>query len=460
MEFFHHQVIKAYIIMKFCYCHNLKFDVLAEWRNMQIHIVKAGDTMNSISEQYGVSAERIILENELPNPDNLVIGQSIGIRIPNQVHTVTEGETVSGIAQTYKISPNQIYQNNPSVAAKPDLSAGQVLVITYANEEKIDTVVTNGYAYPFIDRTVLRKTLPFLTYLSLFTYGFTADGELIPIEDQELIALAKEFNVLPIMVLAPMDAQGNFSSESAHAIFTNPQAQSKLIDNLVSTLQAKGYAGIDIDFEFILPEDKQNFLNFVTAVNTALDKVGLITLIALAPKTSGEMKGLLYEAHDYPTIGAVADKVLLMTYEWGYTYGPPMATSPINNMRKVLQYGVTVIDPNKILMGTPNYAYDWPLPFVQGTTAAESLGNQEAVLRAANNGVTIQFDEEAQSPFYNYTTKEGVQHVVWFDDVRSMNAKLRLIPEFNLNGSGVWQIMRYFPGLWMVMSSLFIITKL
>lgn len=118
-----------------------------------------------------------------------------------------------------------------------------------------------------------------------------------------------------------------------------------------------------------------------------------------------------------------------------------------------------MIDPDKILMGTPNYAYDWPLPFVKGTTAAESMGNQEAIERAVRYGVEIQFDETAQSPFYNYTNEQGVAHVVWFDDVRSMNSKLRLIPEFNLNGSGVWQIMRYFPGLWLVAGSLFTITK-
>lgn len=416
--------------------------------------------MTSIANQYGVPAGRIIIENELPNPDNLVVGQSIGIRKPNIVHTVAEGDTIFEIAQTYDINPNQILQNNPQVAAREALYPGEVLVITYAEEDKIDTVVTNGYAYPFIDRAVLRKTLPFLTYLSLFTYGFTPTGELIPIDDEELIALAKEFGVSPIMVLAPMDAQGNFSSESAHEMFSNQEAQTNLVNNLVITLQAKGYAGIDIDFEFILPEDKQNFINFVTAVNTALDAVGLITLIALAPKTSGDMKGLLYEAHDYVALGAVADEVLLMTYEWGYTYGPPMATSPINNMRRVLQYGVSVIDPDKILMGTPNYAYDWPLPFVQGSTSAQSMGNQAAIELAAQYGVVIQFDEEAQSPFFNYTNNEGVAHVVWFDDVRSMNSKLRLIPEFNLNGSGVWQVMRFFPGLWMVMSSLYTITKL
>lgn len=286
---------------------------------MTIHIVKAGDTLDTIANQYGVSRDRIIIENELPNPDKLVIGQSIGIRVPDVVHTVVAGDTLYNVAQKYGVEPNQILQHNPQIAAKEGLTPGDVLVITYADEKPIDTVVTNGYAYPFIDRTVLRKTLPFMTYLSLFTYGFTPTGELIPIEDEELIALAKEFGVLPIMVLAPMDAQGNFSSESAHNIFINQEAQTTLINNLATTLQAKGYQGIDIDFEFILPEDKDGFLNFIKAVNTKLDAIGMITLIALAPKISGEMKGLLYEAHDYPAIGAVADKVLLMTYEWGYT---------------------------------------------------------------------------------------------------------------------------------------------
>ncbi len=286
---------------------------------MTIHIVKAGDTMSSIAAQYGVSAERIILENELPNPDNLVVGQSIGIRVPDITHTVVEGDTLFSIAQRYDVNANQILQNNPQVAARENLSPGEVLVITYEGEEVLDSVVFNGYAYPFIDRAVLRKTLPFLTYLSIFTYGFTPAGELVTIDDSELIAIAKEFGVGPIMMLAPMNEQQAFDSQIAHQMFLNPQGQEALINNIVETMKAKGYIGLDIDFEFVLPEDKAAFLSFITAVNTRLDAEGFITLVALAPKTSGEMTGLLYEAHDYPTIGAVADLVLLMTYEWGYT---------------------------------------------------------------------------------------------------------------------------------------------
>lgn len=427
---------------------------------MIIHVVQAGDTLSSIAEQYGVTPERIIIENELPNPDRLVVGQSIGIRVPDVVHTVVSGDTLFSISEQYDITPNRILQNNPQVAANEFLSEGEVLVITYEGDEVIDALTINGYAYPFIDREVLRSTLPFLTYLSIFTYGFSPAGELVPVEDEELIAIAKEFGVGPIMMLAPMTAEGAFSSQVAHEMFINPEGQAALINNIVANMQAKGYVGLDIDFEFILPEDKQNFLNFITAVHERLEAEGFITLVALAPKTSGEMTGLLYESHDYPTIGAVADKVLLMTYEWGYTYGPPMATAPLNMVRRVLEYGVSVIDPDKILMGIPNYAYDWPLPFISKETAAESISNQEAIERAAQYGVTIEFDELAQAPFYYYTNAEGVQHVVWFDDVRSMKAKLALIPELGLNGAGVWQIMNFFPGLWLVVASQFTVTKI
>ncbi|MDF2803829.1 MAG: hypothetical protein K0S61_3732, partial [Anaerocolumna sp.] len=142
------------------------------------------------------------------------------------------------------------------------------------------------------------------------------------------------------------------------------------------------------------------------------------------------------------------------------TFGPPMATAPLNSVRRVLEYGISVIDPDKILMGIPNYAYDWILPFVRGESKAESLSNVRALERGVNYNVTIQFDEAAQVPFYYYTSEDGNVHVVWFEDARSMNAKFRLIPEYGLSGAGVWQIMNYFPQGWLVVNNLFNVIKI
>jgi len=427
---------------------------------MLIHVVKPGETIISIANQYDVTPERLITDNELPNPQNLVVGQSIVVLYPDIIHTVAEGDTLFKIAETYGVTPTQILQNNPKIAETEVLIPGETLVISYKpDEKKLGSIVINGYAYPFIDRIVLRKTLPFLTYLSIFAYGFTVEGALIPIDDDELIQIALTFQVAPLMMLAPMTSDGKFSNELAHRMFTNPEGQSILIDNILANIKAKKYVGLDIDFEFVLPQDKQLFIDFIQNVKNKLEPEGYIVMVPLAPKTSGTQPGLLYAAHDYPAIGAIADKVLLMTYEWGYTFGPPMATAPINSIRTVLEYGISEIPPEKILMGIPNYAYDWPLPFIRGQTMATTLGNVEAIVKAAEFGVTIEFDIPAQAPYYYYTDALGVAHVVWFDDARSMNAKFRLIPEYELNGAGIWQIMKFFPQCWLVVNSLFTIVK-
>lgn len=136
-----------------------------------------------------------------------------------------------------------------------------------------------------------------------------------------------------------------------------------------------------------------------------------------------------------------------------------MAIAPINKVREVIDYGVSVIPTSKIDMGIPNYGYDWPLPYVRGTTKARTIGNVEAVEQAADLGVPIQFNTISQAPFYNYTLDNGIEHVVWFEDARSIEAKLKLIPEYKLAGVGYWNLMRYFPANWLVLNALFTINK-
>lgn len=58
-----------------------------------------------------------------------------------------------------------------------------------------------------------------------------------------------------------------------------------------------------------------------------------------------------------------------MTYEWGFTYGPPMAVAPLNAVERVVQYAVSRIEAGKLLLGFPNYAYDWTLPYEAGLTS-------------------------------------------------------------------------------------------
>lgn len=239
----------------------------------------------------------------------------------------------------------------------------------------------------------------------------------------------------------------------------NEESRRRLIDHLLIVMDGKGYQGIDIDFEYILPEDRDYFSEFVRVCADAMHQAGYTVSVALAPKTSADQPGLLYEGKDYRALGETADWVLLMTYEWGYKYGPPMAVAPVDKVRQVIEYAVTEIPPEKISMGIPNYGYDWPLPFVQGTTRAATIGNVEAVRTAIKYGAVIRFNETSMSPFFHYTDEAGVPHEVWFEDVRSLQAKFDLIDEFGLRGPGYWQIMQLFRANWLLLSERFWIQK-
>ena len=379
---------------------------------MDIYEVRRGDTLYSIADRTGTDASNLAYINQLTYPNRLVPGQALLIPTP------------------------------PEEAPVPRRS-----------------IVTNGYAYPNIGNVALTSALPYLTYLSIFSYQLNADGSLEPVDDTRLIRASYIASTAPLLCITNTKTSGGFSSENASSVLNNPTARTNLINNILSTLESKSYFGVNVDLEYLFPEDRAAYNSFISELSEALQPGGYILMTALAPKQSTDQAGLLYEAHDYAFHGQVADYVILMTYEWGYLYGPPMATAPVNQVRKVLDYAVTQIPPEKILLGMPLYAYDWTLPYKKGT-AAEILSPNSALNRAVTTGSTILFDQDSQTPYYNYLDTNGSSHVVWFEDPRSQKAQLELISEYGLGGVSYWNLQYLYRPAWEVLSDMFTIQKM
>lgn len=377
------------------------------------------------------------------------------------IYIVQEGDTVDSIAAVYGITADSIIFNNQIPPPYP-LTVGQALLLStgmYQGERP--PIISNGYAYPFISQYNLEQSLPYLTELSVFSYGFTEEGYLIPppIDDTPMIAAAYQFQTRPILSLTPFDnEEGRFNNHLISVVVSDSAVQSVLISQLLELLPKKGYTGVDVDFEYILEADKTAYVDFIRNLRTVMNEAGYTVSVALAPKISDEESGPLVEGFDYALLGEAADSLLLMTYEWGYAYGEPMAVAPLDKVRQVVEYAVSRIPAEKLSLGIPNYAYDWALPYEPGVTKARTLGNIEAIQLAIAYGSVIHFDETAQTPFFNYR-EYNVDHVVWFEDVRSLEAKFDLAKEFNLRGIGYWQIMQLFRANWLLLADRFTIRK-
>ena len=415
---------------------------------MNIHVVRSGETLEAIARRFGVDADWLGACNAVPPDQTLAVGQTLVIRVPRQSVQVRSGDTLSALASRYGVSIRDLWRRNWPLGGGMQLRPGQTIVISYQDETPLGSAAFNGYAYPFITPSLLEVQLPYLTYLTPFTCGISAAGELIPLDDDTLRAAAVVRGTRPVMHLSTLTEQGDFNSARGELVLTDPEVQDRLIAEVVETAEEKDCAGVDVDFEYLPVHLGDEYAAFLAKLRGQLRARRRFLWAALAPKTRRNQPGLLYEAHNYAAIG-------MMTYEWGYTAGPPMAVAPLPNVRAVLDYAVTEIPPGQIYLGVPNYGYDWTLPFIQGESRARSISNQRAIQIAAEYGVAIQYDETAQSPFFHYTDRAGRVHEVWFEDARSLDAKLRLIAEYGFQGGGIWNLMRPFSQIWLLLDALY-----
>jgi spore germination protein len=427
---------------------------------MQIHVVQPGQSIFEIARIYNSTVSAIVGANEIPNPNQLVVGQTMVIPIVGSYYWVQPGDSLYSIGQRFGISYQELARINQIPVTRP-LTVGLRLYIPPRPKRRAEM---NAYVEP-IGGTVspaleesTRKAAPFLTYLAPFSYQIQRDGTLKEPLLNNFPAIARANNATLMMVVTNLE-EGQFSAELGRIVLTNEDVQNRLLDNIIATAKKYNFKDIHFDMEFLPPELRENYNAFLRKAKTRLSNEGLLMSTALAPKTSATQAGAWYEAHDYKAHGEIADFVVLMTYEWGYSGGPPMPVSPIGPVRNVIQYALTEMPASKIMMGQNLYGYDWTLPYVPGGQYARAVSPQRAIEIAAENNASIKYDYTAQAPYFDYTDSEGKNHKVWFEDARSIQAKFNLVKELGLRGVSYWKLGLSFPQNWLLIEDNFDVVK-
>lgn len=427
---------------------------------MQIHVVQSGQSLYGIAKIYGTTVADIAEANQIDPTKTLVIGQALVIPITGRYYFVQPGDSLYKIGRRFGVPYLTLAQIN---AFNPEatLPVGLRLYIPLMPKTAIESnAYAEAYNGRFADRVIasVDEHALQLTYVAPFSFEAQADGSLKTIDVSPIRTAAASGGSALMMAVTNLE-NGAFSDSLGARILNNFDVQDRLLSNILLEAQRYGFRDIHFDFEYLRPEDREPYNAFLRKASKRLHGAGLLMSTALAPKTSAAQSGRWYTAHDYRVHGEVADFVVIMTYEWGYSAGPPMAVSPIGPVRQVLEYAKTEIPATKIMMGQNLYGYDWTLPFIRGGAYARAISPQTAIDLARQYHARIEYDSNAQAPFFYYWDASSKQHVVWFEDARSINAKFDLLKELDLRGISYWKLGLDFPQNWLLLGDRFRIGK-
>lgn len=429
---------------------------------MQIHVVQPGDTIETIANQYDIPLELLLRDNQLSVTSELVTGQSLVIAKPLKTYVVQINDTLQEIAEFHNVTLMQLYRNNPFLSDREYIYPGETLVIRYDNSK--GNMIVHGNVFPFINRTILRKTLPYLTYLSVINYTATDDGEIISYyDDSDIIEEIKSYGVMPLMLLTTLTIQGKANIRIAYDLLLNEESQRKQIENIINILRTKGYYGLNLSLQYISISTLNIYESYLANIFRSLNHAGFYVFVTISPGIRISDNQLAIEEVDFRIINQLSHNIIFMTYEWATNINPPSPITSVPDMGLYLDYLTTNITPDKIIIGIPTLGYDWQLPFVAGYSDIRLLTYQSAIDLALEVGAIIEFDETTLTPFYIYNVTidtNQIQHIVWFIDARSIDALLTIIMKNRLLGSSIWNIMNYRPQLWLLINSQYEIVKI
>ncbi len=225
---------------------------------MKIHTVKPGDTVFKIAREHGVSPLKIIENNELENPDRLVVGQKLLILIPTRTYNVRGSDTLERIADRFGVSRKSLRAKNPYLAGTDKMYPGQLLAIKY-DTPRYGLACANGYCYRGVNMDRLSLVAPYLTYLTVGAGVREGDEVKLTFDDTEPLEFARENGITPLFRV--YDRGHDFSDE--------------YINNLLLMAKAHGYGGITLAAYAAAKAEPKKFEDSLRRLKKMLTEYGM-----------------------------------------------------------------------------------------------------------------------------------------------------------------------------------------
>jgi spore germination protein len=186
------------------------------------------------------------------------------------------------------------------------------------------------------------------------------------------------------------------------------------------------FDGVQIDFESVARDDAEYFYGFLKDLKAALPP-GKTLSVAVPARTR-----TISDAYDYSRIAAAADRIVIMAYDEHWSGSAPGPVASLAWCARVVDFAASVVPTQAIVMGLPLYGRAW-----QDKRLARALRFQGVQDLAARTGSTTTHDTDLGA-WFEYS--ENVTVKVFFDDARTLMAKLQLYQSRKVTSVSFWRI--------------------
>ncbi|MGH9173007.1 MAG: glycosyl hydrolase family 18 protein, partial [Vicinamibacterales bacterium] len=224
-----------------------------------------------------------------------------------------------------------------------------------------------------------------------------------------------------------------------------------IVAKLVTVVESNGYDGLQIDFEGVNASDQALLTDFMQRLHAEFKPRGWLVSQAVIARTS-DASSYWGGAYDYPELAKVNDYIAIMAYDYGYAGRPdPIAVAPIWWIDDVVDYAVTKIPRERIILGIPFYGYDWNL---KTGPPASSVSHATAMKLAERPDAELHYDDDDGAMRLRYKDDKGDDHEAWFENADSFEAKLNVVIDNRLAGFATWRLGHEDNAIWTVIASL------
>lgn len=282
-------------------------------------------------------------------------------------------------------------------------------------------------------------------------YFKDTDGNLTDVATKEYVDYAHQVGRKVWAVFQnTITSTGEMSGKQTDKILSYTSKRENLISQLINRSLELGIDGINLDFEMILEEAADNYIQFVRELSVACRNNGLtFSIDNYVP---------LYTKHyNRAEQAKFADYLVIMGYdEYGSFSTKPGPVASIPFVRQGIEETLELIggDSSKVINGIPFYTRVWE---TQGNAFFGSLdpspmAQAKAYLQKYDNTV---MSWDAQLGYnYGYYTSPLNDHTysMWLEDAQSIAEKMKLIKEYNLAGVACWKLQQEDADVWPVIA--------